>query len=470
MKKCKINNPLTFFLIALVVICMSTMTMHLDMYAISGWGAEFGRCILKGNIRDLAPSCIESTGVICNYSMLFTIVGGIWEFPVAMFEHFIGNKVDIFFYAIWYKILIVVFFVLTLRELKLICFCDGCLQKNVNLFLALFSISSFVQIPILGMGQVDGISMYCCILAIRMYIEEKKGIVPLLIAFAYLIKPWCLIFYFPLLILYLYRERTKFVNVVGGVMLPLILNLFADIVIMGGYYGEKKEFNKEFFHGFIEVSIRGWSIVLFILFVIFLACIYLCITNQFNFDYAMVCSLAIFIIIFTFFEWHPQYLVYGLPIMVYVIIHLYENGKGIWDKIFVLLILTAVNISFVEIMICSFSVQPVQYGIIGYMFGREYTGHPFIAYAWKYFLYTNEVCITFVTAGLTFILFMFSYLVVAKKKLKIKKIGIFGQLDKEENRDLQRTELLSTICIQINALVILGYFLSSILLFLRNVI
>lgn len=171
-------------------------------------------CLFKGNLMDF----LFDWSPIVPYSVFSQFFFCIWVLPVKILSIVFSTSLDSSIGAfLWYKLLIVLFFLLSVKETKKIA---DVLGRNADVeWIGLFMLSSlFSVLPVFHLAQVDVIYMPFMLYGVRKYIEGdyRRFIIAFVIANP--VKYLSIFVYVPLILL----KQKKILNSVRDVLLGLV--------------------------------------------------------------------------------------------------------------------------------------------------------------------------------------------------------------------------------------------------------
>ena len=470
----KSENKAAYACTYFFMILVSVVMCHQDVYTISGWARNLARCTFEGNFREFAKYADIGVGIRSDYRIFVNIIGGIWELPLVICERLIGIELDPVVFAIWYKALLIISAILlSLVFRKVLIGSEGYDEDEADTFILTFMNSAFFLIAFLGQGQIDGCALLFLILS---FMFVRKGLlVPAGVFFsaALLIKPFGILFYYPLIIFFIWNNRKKLPSVVVSVVILPLINYVAEKKVFWDYRLFPEESKSTYIPRLYDIAIHYNPVFLIFTFLIILTLIYLCLDDRLDYRKCFILSYLAFVDFEIFVEWHPQWLIYSIPFILHICNMILRGNRSVNGDVALIPILAfvAINICFM-ISIASnyrgvFDAGLVEKGLIGYLKGYVYEGYPLITYIERLYNYIHETAKALITACLIFILGL--YLLTIKNE-EGESLNSSGEPQTEIQKKTGPTtkKYKEMILVAGTALPTYLYIVASVVLYMKN--
>lgn len=289
---------------------------HADSKAIVTWGLELIRHIKSLDIGNYI-SDLNSLGTPTNYGVIINSIVGLTLLPAFLFE-VMGFSVSLNVYILLWKIvnlLVLVFIIYMFRRIAE----DSKNNKwdsRYNCYL--FSSSIVVVIYGVAMGQVDLISIMFVVLGLRMFQKKRYIYMSLLMSVAIAIKTFPVFIVVPLFIylfgeLFLDKKKLYYIGMCVSLILPLAIERVVANLISRNYFEYKEAVdNANFIPKVFSCSILGIPIIIVLMILTLLIFFVLVIRKKACTRDVIIFSCILYLLLYIFVEWSPQYLVYGL--------------------------------------------------------------------------------------------------------------------------------------------------------------
>ena len=167
------------------------------------------------------------------YGIVQQFIGQAWCLPVNFWYHFFGmEQVANAWSVLWYKMSVIPFFVLILREMSVLSKRVGIEKEDKNWMLLIFSTTILVSLPTFHIAQTDAIYIFFLLRGLRFYLEDdyKRFLVYMMLAIN--CKYIALFVFIPLVLLREKRILRILRDCVIGVILTPIQMIWYKIVNM----------------------------------------------------------------------------------------------------------------------------------------------------------------------------------------------------------------------------------------------
>lgn len=157
------------------------------------------------------------------YGIVQQFIGQAWCLPVNIWYHLFGiEQVANTWTVLWYKLCVVPFFILMIRELLCISKHIGVVKEEQRWMVVLFCSSALVSLPVFHIAQTDVIYLFLMLRGLRCYLQDdyKKYLVYMMLAID--CKYMALFVFIPLVLLYEKRILHIFKDcIIGGILIPI---------------------------------------------------------------------------------------------------------------------------------------------------------------------------------------------------------------------------------------------------------
>ena len=211
-----------FVLISLILPLISFMYMDTD--SIIRCGIDIGKSMLDGQFWDYYAYSYDASyqklmGHPPVYDIIFYLTVGIWEFPLALIEHFSGTILRFNLAArIYSKLFLLVFLMLAAWMIKKIALELKISESHVKWASFMFLTSAMVYSYVCVVGQYDIMGIFFCLTGVYFYVKRDMLKFALMFAVAIQYKFFAIFIFFPLILL----KEKKIHKVISYMILPAV--------------------------------------------------------------------------------------------------------------------------------------------------------------------------------------------------------------------------------------------------------
>jgi len=304
---------------------------HLDMCRIQRDGYLFLKKILYG----------ENTEIGTPYLFFIYFIYGIWSIPVMIFEYIFNIQIDInniynsnpyLPYLIWwYRVPITIFYIACAHVIYKIAVklnFENNKAKWISFIWIIFPVNIF---SVFIYGQTDSICVFFMLIMFYFFIKKNLLYASLACMVAIIFKPFPIFIYLPLLLLF----EKKILKILGYIIITVSMYLFAQLTSNVFFNSARYEFDdymidRLFTYG-IEVYKGTFSIFIFSMILVCIIAFFTKIDNKDNFvinKYIFYIPLFVFSMLASFINFHPYWIIYLTPFIVFNIF-LNKNVKAL---------------------------------------------------------------------------------------------------------------------------------------------
>lgn len=297
---------------------------HGDIVVTSTHGEDLLSLILKGQFLNFYDYT-QSTAV---YLIPIYIIFAIWSIPIniifAIFNIPIWGVIDYgginFYMLMWYKLLPVIFTVLSALVLYKIGRYVGMKDGKAK-----WMVFVFMSIPILVFsqfifGQYDSICMFFTLLSFYYFLQKKYYKFAILMSIAITFKMFALFLFIPLVLLF----EKRFWHILKYLLIGLFGTIFCNLLFMGSPgFTDAKNFTGNMFQRFFYSGIPTvYGVVSLFILILIGICVFAYLKkidehDKFSFyNWSIYICLAIYSSLFMSILWHPQWLLILTPFIV----------------------------------------------------------------------------------------------------------------------------------------------------------
>ncbi|MBR1572129.1 MAG: hypothetical protein IJ655_05275 [Lachnospiraceae bacterium] len=317
-----------------VVLIMSFLSAILfehiyDAKTIAEWSMILIDCVCNGEISEY-QHILAGMEIQSNYTLFLNFLISIWVTPVYIIMQLFHLEAHFRIATFWIKCLLIICNLGTARIMQLILESAGVDKKHQEWVAIIYILSPFVQIYSIAMGQVDGVALFCCMLAYYFFTRNNYILFVLFNVFALMIKPFAGFIIAPIMVIIWWRDKLKSIlYVVVIIALYLIQNRAQDLIVKD--YNEGSAFWNTFVFlpRLMKYNVAGVPLVLIILFVIGMVCLYRGKKSELSLKKLCFYQLALLVTFESMVTQHPQWYVYFAAISIMIVFGLADSRKSI---------------------------------------------------------------------------------------------------------------------------------------------
>jgi hypothetical protein len=300
----KIKNKFNFVsaILLLLFIINFILFAHIDI-AIIGTGAFV---VSEGNILNFYDESVKNN-LPQSYPIPTFLIYGLWN-KIGMLLGLIQNPGGPLtgFYSLWYKILTLIFYILTFFEIKNIFKQNKiCKINNKNIVLYLFS-SPWITFSVIIFSQVDILGIYFFVLGLKFLFKNKVTLGSLIIGLSFSFKPFLILAFMPIILSF---EKNIF-KIIKTVILGLAPYLIISLLYLNsqGYITHVIGFGA--LKKVLMPNISGTKILILpFLYLLIFSYIYVFFKKN-NFALIFFSISLCYGILFSLIDFYPQWLIY----------------------------------------------------------------------------------------------------------------------------------------------------------------
>ncbi len=286
------------------------------------WGKTLLECIRTGKVRDFAL-ILEKNGTPTNYNIVLNLSFSVWEFPIYLIEMITGRVISYYIYAAWYKVLIIIVTIITLKRFRMIIGEIAPVYNRdyyIELCTFLYLLSPVLLLASIGQGQVDFLGNYFFVNAIYAFMKNNFRNMTLWISIALIVKGFALFFYFPVLILVFGKDLFRIFKHIIIAIIPAAISKVLSIVVFKDFkrISDYMSRNLDFTGRVFEESIQYTSLFLLVCVIVCGGCYYISVSGKTKYYHYILSGSIIFIAFAMTINWHPQWWIYCLPIFIII--------------------------------------------------------------------------------------------------------------------------------------------------------
>ena len=318
------KNVKVIITISMLFIVLYAITYtYEDVECITKWAITFLDVVREGRISGYADAILES-GIGSNYSVSLNIIDAIWLLPVYFVQMIKGSEVDLVYYCTWLKVPIALAAlgcaVVTSRIGEKF---DLITEDNRALFYVVFLMSPLVLISEMLKGQVDSISLFFFLLGFLSMLDGKYEKMAVFVSVSLLIKGLVIMYFIPVLLLVLSDKIGKLIKTgLISISLPIMNSLITGLFFPGySKMSMDRELSLDHLEFFFKKSflIGQTPVFLCVYVLICLFAMYKCVTQTVKTNDFILYPFVVFLSFLVLNKWYDQYLLYGLPFMILIL-------------------------------------------------------------------------------------------------------------------------------------------------------
>lgn len=389
------------------------------------------------------------------YPFPIYLIFGIWNLPIWVLNKLVGINVYHPLCLFWCKLLLVLFAIGCLYQIREILREMDFAKEKINFALFLFASSLFFALPVFVVAQYDVLAVFFILWGFEVYLKNNKITTSFLAIFAVAItmKMFAVFLFIPLVFLKEKRILRSVWYIATGVIPVLICGrIFQDsMVYREGTYAFYTMMQERLLGTLWPGGNTGFSIFIFVW---VLLCIFAYACNlkskEEYFKYSSWMGCAVFFCFFCFAHIHPYWLILCAPFIVFLII---ANEGRIKLNIILEFFLTGSATLFYALIydwvyLCNRNMKWLLMGLLGIQATEE---RKFSDYwnAWVGDSYVPTICAIFMACCLAMLIINFP-----KRTEKLH----------ESNTEI--SEHIDHGMIYLKLLVLIGYFTFDVLLYI----
>lgn len=346
----------TFVLISTFCLC------HEDAYdSIVPWALDFIRLIKQGRVFEFYTFTQGTGGV---YNLMIISIVALWILPFHLMNKILNISINIVYYVVWYKLLLVCALIISCMLFKKVLIKLRFTEEKSDLGVLMFAASPMVLIGNIGMGQIDIVGTVFIILAIYFILCKKNVLAFVMMSIAASLKYFAIIIAIPYILL---KEKNIY-KIIRNIIICVIVPISVEIISgIDTYYGKTKI---NMANRVIEVSFNFVSLFLISFFCLLIFSYYTKIDNNNRWNEVALPTSA-FILFLMFIMIHPQWVVYGLPLIIIMILSLKNEALAV-------LLYLAASLGYLLYTICVWSTSVTNYmvnkSLLRFLTGVSYDG------------------------------------------------------------------------------------------------
>lgn len=228
-------------LIAAFVICILYIftIAQIDCNTITTWGYDLLDSISVSRLREYPVFTYEMHQMPTNYNLFVNVITAIWLVPAFLVGNVAGLFSSMIIYDIWYKVLVLVIFIIDLLLFnKILKKMDFDTDRRVR-GIVYFMLSAVLCVTVLGKGQVDIYSVTFAMLAVIYFLDCKYVLMSLFFGLALCIKPFVILFIVPFYLLMISKTKGRIILYGFITLLPYGIDALITKLLMPRYYEMK---------------------------------------------------------------------------------------------------------------------------------------------------------------------------------------------------------------------------------------
>lgn len=346
----------TFVLISTFCLC------HEDAYdSIVPWALDFIRLIKQGRVFEFYTFTQGTGGV---YNLMIISIVALWILPFHLMNKILNISINIVYYVAWYKLLLVCALIISCMLFKKVLIKLRFTEEKSDLGVLMFAASPMVLIGNIGMGQIDIVGTVFIILAIYFILCKKNVLAFVMMSIAASLKYFAIIIAIPYILL---KEKNIY-KIIRNIIICVIVPISVEIISgIDTYYGKTKI---NMANRVIEVSFNFVSLFLISFFCLLIFSYYNKIDNNNRWNEVALPASA-YILFLMFIMIHPQWVVYGLPLIIIMILSLKNEALAV-------LLYFAASLGYLLYTICVWPTSVTNYmvnkSLLRFLAGVSYDG------------------------------------------------------------------------------------------------
>ena len=287
---------------------------HYDSNAIVEWAVELLRTIGHGDLYNYQNN-LQQIGMPTNYGLFINAIDAVIILPIYFIESFI-RPVSLILYITWYKLILSVVLVMTIKVLSKMMAFWGIDESRIEILVGL----SFLTLVYgVAMGQVDLLSIF--FMSLGLYYGSKEAYCKMSLCFslAVMIKAFPILAISPVFI-YLFKKQfmnKKALKWLAEVVIfvgPFMVERVIENCLLDNYLEYAHMVNEyNFIPKLFAVSVAGISIYVLMTFITLFVYFVLALVDKTNsITGLIICIDLMYFLFYSFIDYSPQYLIYGM--------------------------------------------------------------------------------------------------------------------------------------------------------------
>lgn len=323
------NLPLIkgdWIFIVMVSTFLFWVVFYADLIIIYDHSLTFLDSLFHGDIANFYSNTLQkqSYGFGAVYYWVPYAIEGIWVLPIYVINKIFGIDVHSVGCFVWIKLGILLTLIATIILL-------GRMLKELDIpsekckFAQFMFLSSFiVQLPVIGVAQIDIIAIFLMLVGIREYVRNERITWKFLVIFSFTatIKSFALFVFLPLVFL----KEKRILNVVWDIFVGL-LGIFMCLIPYAGRADYKEStavLNDVMIERLFATKLQAGNVDIPIFFALLVGLCIWCYTRKISgkktyFVYAVWVALTVFVTFFIFVFAHPYWIVLIAPFVIIII-------------------------------------------------------------------------------------------------------------------------------------------------------
>lgn len=257
-KKLDKQRQITWLVFGLVAIVYYFTLMFTDIWITYEHSLSLLDCIRSGNLLGFYSYTVDHTygNLPATYFIPIYFLFGLWNLPCWIVTRFFGVSTTTVGCLLWAKTMLVLFFLLSVREF-LIIYRKLQIENEERTLFTLCS-SMFVALPILALAQYDIIELFFILWGLRVFLEEEKLSFKVLLIFSVGIsfKAYAV---FVFMILLLHVEKNPFV-IIRDLIIGAAFSILILMPFIRGFFAASSSCNSNFIEQWLSLRIdMGWD-------------------------------------------------------------------------------------------------------------------------------------------------------------------------------------------------------------------
>lgn len=310
-----------------------------------------------------------------NYNILLYAIIAVWILPVRLLELALGFNLDLAFYQIYVKLLIIAAVLASTYYLYKISIKIGLTKEKAKMVSYLFLGSPVLLFGSISFGQFDYLYILMMLIAIYKLLDCSNYKFAFYMSFAIALKGFAILLFIPIIVLLEKRILYIIKYLLVGISIPFITRIL--FINDSGYKSTKDQldaiygFKNRVFEAQLPGAHIGISIFL-LLFILIAAYCYVKRTDEIDLKRALIfIPLIVFGSFFITVSWHPQWVVVLVPFITLGIVTCTNTKAAI-------LLDWGISLGYIASTAVLFQYNVDNYmingGVLPLIFNEKYTG------------------------------------------------------------------------------------------------